>query len=211
MNINVQSKDFTEKYPFAIVLLVIVMLFPLSSLAQPRGYMGGHMMDEETREKMMEETMDIDAPEKMMKQRDYPYGPGYGGHMMGGGPGWMGGMMNMMGGGYGPMMGGLYQLDLSKEQRVKIRDIQRSMRKNNIGLIEKMMDRSARLEDLYDSEKLDTVKIGKAYDEFYKVKREMILRHVEARNKMYEVLNKEQREKFKSYGSFGHMGGMMMH
>jgi len=26
---------------------------------------------------------------------------------------------------------------------------------------------------------------------------------------VYEVLNKEQREKFKSYGSFGHMGGMM--
>lgn len=167
------------------------------------------MMDEETREKMMEE-------------RDYPRGPGYGwmgnmmgggyghmmggyGHMMGGGPGMM------MGGGYGPMMGALYQLDLTKEQRQKIRDIQRSMRKKNIGLMEKMMDRSASLEDLYDSEKLDPDKIGKAYDEFFKVKREMILRHVEARNKMYEVLNKEQREKFKSFGSFGHMGGMMMY
>lgn len=198
MNINIEGKVITEKYLFVIVLLVIVMLFPFSSFAQPPGYMGGHMMDEETREKMMEE-------------RGYPYGPGYGwmgggyGHMMGGGYG------HMMGGGYGPMMGALYQLELTKEQRVKIRDIQRNMRKNNIGLMEEMMDRSAKLEDLYDSEKLDPDKIGKAYDEYFKVKRQMILRHVEVRNKIYKVLNKEQREKFKSYGSFGHMGGMMMH
>lgn len=212
MNINTQCRVFTEKSFFAIVLLVIVMLFPFSSVAQSPGYMGGHMMDEEDREKMMEE-------------RGYPYGSGYGwmgnmrggyaGYMMGGGPGMMGmmggGYGPMMGSGYGPMIGAFYQLDLTKEQRQKIRDIQRSMWKKNIGLMEKMMDRSSKLEELYDSEKLDTNKIGKAYDEFFKVKREMILHHVEARNKMYEVLNKEQREKFKSYGSFGHMGGMMMH
>lgn len=207
MNICAQCKVFA-KYPITMVLLVIVVLFPFSSFAQPPGYMGGHMMmDEETREKMMED-------------RGYPYGPGYGwmgnmgggcgGYMMGNGPGWMGGMMGMMGGGYGPMMGAFYQLDLTKEQRDKMRDIQRSMWKKNIGLMENMMDRSAKLEDLYDSEKLDADKIGKAYDEFFKVKREMILHHVEARNKMYELLNKEQREKFKSYGAFGHMSGMMV-
>ena len=194
MNINALRKAFMEKYPFAIVLLFFIMLFPVSAFAHPPGYMGGSMMDEEDREKMMEE-------------RGYPYGPGYGwmGNMMGGGYG------SMMGGGYGPMMGAFYGLDLSKEQRDKIRDIQRSMRKKNLGLMEKMMDRTDKLQELYDSEKLDPEKIGKAYDEYFKVKREMILQHVEARNKMYEVLNKEQREKFKSSDIHGHMGGMMMH
>lgn len=218
MNNNTRYKVFNEKYLFAVVLLIVVMLFPFSSFAQSPGYMGGHMMNEEERDKMMEE-------------RGYPYGSGYGwmgnmgggygGYMMGGGPGWMGGgyggymmgggpgMMGMMGGGYGSMMGALNQLDLTTEQRQKIRDIQRSIRKKNLSIMEKMMDRSDKLEELYGAEKLDTDKIGKAYDEFFKVKREMIMHHVEARNKVYEVLNKEQREKFKSYGSFGHMGGMM--
>lgn len=211
MNSDARCKVFHAEIPAIFVLLFIVMIFPLTAFSHPTGTMGRQMMDEETREKMMEEG-------------GYRYGPGYGrmgnmmgsgyGPMMGGGPGWMG---NMMGGGYGPamggmmgMMGGFYQLDLSKDQRDNIRDIQFSMHKENFGLMDKMMDRSSKLAKLYDSEKLNLGKIGRAYDEFFKVKREMIMRHVEARNEMYRVLNKEQRKQFRSYGSSGHMG-MMMH
>lgn len=202
-----QSSAFLKIFSASANLLFLVIFFPLTAIAHPTGTMGGHMMDEETREKMME-------------QGGQGYGPGYGrmgnmmgggyGHMMGGGPGWMGGMMGMMGGGYGHMMGGFNQLDLSKGQRDKIRKIQFAMHKENLGLMEKMMERSSRLAELYDSDNLDTEKIGKAYDVVYKVRREIILRHVEARNKIFNVLDEKQRKQFRSSDSYGHMG-MMMH
>jgi len=164
--------------------------------ADPHGYMG--QMD--------------DSMERMMNERGYGYGYGYGeggygrhggyGSMMG--P--MGGMMGPMG---GMMMGYLAGLDLTDKQQEKIRDIQRDMRKNHFGLMESMMDTSDKLYKLYDADKPDPDKIGKVYDEIYKIKRKMIQEHIEIRNKIYDLLTKEQREKFKNNSPFAHRFGMM--
>ena len=107
------------------------------------------------------------------------------------------------------MMGNLYGLDLDDKQRDKIRSIQREMRKQHWDLMEKMMETSDKLYELYDVDKPDADKIGKVYDEIYKIKRQMIQEHIQIRNKIYDILSKEQREKFKANDPFSHRFGMM--
>lgn len=157
--------------------------------------------------------MDDEDYENMMRDRGgYGGGYGYGGYGYGRHMGPM--MGNMMGGMMGPMMGGLMGnlagLDLTDQQRDKIRDIFRDMRQQHWDLMENMMKTSDKLYDLYDVDKPDPEKVGKVYDEIYKVKRQMIEQHIKTRNKVYDVLNKEQREKFKDNGPFGHGFGMGM-
>jgi Spy/CpxP family protein refolding chaperone len=162
--------------------------------------------------------MDDEDYQNMMQNRGYGgygygygYGPrGYGGQMgpMMGGP-MMGGMMGPMMGGM--MMGNLAGLDLSKKQREQIRDIYHQMRKEHWDAMEKIMEASDKLYDLYDTDKPDPEKIGKVYDEMYKYKRQMIEQRIKTRNKVYDLLNKEQKEKFRDYNFFRGGYGMMMH
>ena len=185
------AKSLSPVVSSLLRLLIVLAAFPTLSLAQPPGYMMRHMDDE---------TM-----ERMMDQRGYGYGYENRGQM---GP--MGSMMGpMMMGPMGSMMGNLYGLDLNDKQRDQIRDIQRNMRKQHFDLMEKMMETSDKLVDLYDVEKPDADKIGKVYDEIYKIKRQMIQQHIEIRNKIYDILTKEQREKFRANDPFAHRFGMM--
>lgn len=187
---------YTEKWRLPISLLGLIALLTIYShtlYAQPHGMMRHGMDDEE-------------YMERMMGDRGY-MGPGYGGgyrwrHM---GP-MMGGPMGMM---MGPMMGQLYGLDLSKEQRDKVRSIHRKVRKQHFALMDKMMDQSDKLYDLYSVDKPDPEQIGKVYDEIYKIKREMIKEHITVRNQIYDLLTKEQREKFKKNDPFLRHFGMM--
>jgi len=128
---------------------------------------------------------------------------------MGGMMGPMGGMMGPMGGMMGPMMHNLAGLGLSDKQQDQVREIHRSMRKQHWDLMEKMMDTSDKLYKLYDVDKPDAEAIGKVYDEIYKIKRQMIQEHIVIRNKIYDLLTKEQREKFKANDPFAHRYGMM--
>ena len=128
---------------------------------------------------------------------------------MGGMMGPMGGMMGPMGGMMGPMIGNLAGLDLTDKQQDQIRDIHRNMRKQHWDLMEKMMETSDQLYKLYDADKPDPEKIGKVYDDIYKIKRQMIQEHIVIRNKVYDLLTKEQREKFKANDPFAHRFGMM--
>lgn len=158
--------------------------------------------------------MDDESMEHMMEQRGYGggygYGYGRGGRHMGPMMGPMGNMMGpMMMGPMRHMMGSLAGLNLSDKQKSQIRDIQRKMRKEHFDLMEKMMDTSDKLYSLYDTDKPDPEKIGKVYDEIYKVKRQMIQEHIVIRNKIFDLLNKEQREKFRNNEPFGHHFGMM--
>jgi len=177
--------------------------------------MGGPMMNDENMREYMAES---------------GYGYGYGGMMRGYG-GMMGGgygpmMGGMMGGGFGPMMGGmmgeLYGLNLSKEQREKIRSLRHSMRKENFSLMSRMMDSWDKMAELYDTAKPDPDKIGKAFDEISKIRREMLVQHLKMRNRIYDLLTEEQRKELESssfgfgpmrgFGhmrGYGHMGGMM--
>lgn len=179
---------------FCIIFLV-TLGYTSITFADSRGYM---------------RHMDDDSMERMMDQRGYGgYGYGRGGDHMGQmGP--MGHMMGpMMMGPMGSMMGNLAGLDLNDKQKDQVRDIQRKMRKEHFDLMEKMMDTSDKLYNLYDTDKPDPEKIGKVYDEIYKIKRQMIQEHIVIRNKIFDLLNKEQREKFKNNEPFGRHFGMM--
>ncbi len=184
------AKKYGKTVTSIMLILTVIILLPIVSHAQPPGYMMRHMEDE--------------SMERMMDERGYGYGYRYGNR------GHMGPMMGpMMMGPMGHMMGNLYGLDLSDKQRDQIRDIQRNMRKQHWNLMEKMMETSDKLFDLYDVEKPDAEKIGKVYDEIYKIKRQMIQQHIEIRNKIYDILNKEQREKFRANDPFAQRFGMM--
>ena len=166
--------------------LIYFILFPASAVyANPPGMM--HDMD----------NRDMD---QMMNQRGYGHGSGFGYPGMD-----MSNMGNMM----GPMMGILYSLELDDKQKDKIRGIQKNMRKQHWGLMEKMADTTDKLYDLYNVDKPDPEKIGKVYDEIYKIKRQMIQEHIDIRNKIYDILSSEQREKFKANDPFKQRFGMM--
>lgn len=170
------------------VLGLFLAVYAAFTHAQPQGMMRHGMMDDDERQ-------------QMMQQRGY----------MGYGPGWgtMGSMMRgpMMGGGF--MMPQLRGLELNKEQRDKVRTIHREMRKKHFALMEKIMDQSDKLAELYDTDKPDPNKIGKVYDEIFKTRREMIQQHIEARNRIYDLLSKEQQEKFRANDPFSRHFGMM--
>lgn len=136
--------------------------------------------------------MSQEEMQKMMQER------GYGGGM-GMGPGMM------MGGGGMGMMG---MLNLTDEQRGKIRKIEDDQRKKNRDLYGKIEDESVKLRDLYDTDAPDAKKIGAVYDRIFDLKRQAIVASIETQNKARAVLTKEQQEQLKSWrrGGMG-MGG----
>ena len=181
-----------SRYVLLFAMSLWIFVLPTTAFADPPGYM---------------RHMDDDTMQQMMNERGYGYGYGGRGNYMG----HMGPMMGpMMMGPMGPMMGNLVGLDLTDKQREQIRDIQRNMRKQHFELMDKMMDTSDKLYKLYDVDKPDPEKIGKVYDEIYKIKRQMIQEHIEIRNRVYDLLTKEQREKFRANDPFAHRYGMGM-
>ncbi|MEJ2451952.1 MAG: Spy/CpxP family protein refolding chaperone [Gammaproteobacteria bacterium] len=162
-------------------------------------------------------------------QATYPYGmpggmmgPGYmGGRGMG--PGNMPyrgrgpGYMHPGGHGYGGMgygMGMMQALHLDKSQRSKIRALMREQRATNCKTMTEMMDVRDELAEEYDKDKPNAKAIGKLYEKMQAMQRHMLERMVVTRNKMRDVLNKEQRENFDhmfqgGMGMMNMMGGMM--
>lgn len=151
-----------------------------------------------------------------------PRGPGYGWGMMGGGygpgPGMMGGgygpgyhrgMMWGDGygrgpwggrGGYGPgMMEPWWALDLTDKQRAAIDKIMEERYKNHWPLMNRMFEAQRKLDELYNADKWDSKAIDKAYDELFKVQREVAEEHVRIHNNIMEQLTPEQREQLKRY------------
>lgn len=129
------------------------------------------------------------------------YGRGYGPGMMGGGYG-RGYGPGMMGGGYG-MMGGMmepwWSLDLTDKQRADIDKIMEEQHKLHWPLMSRMFEAQGKLDQLYNAEKWDSNAINKAYDDLFKVQREMVEAHVKNRNRIMEQLTPEQREQLKRY------------
>jgi len=170
---------------FMGLLAIPAVITSLTASAQPPGMMGSQMDEDD----MMRYRRGMMSGPMMMG------GPMMGGSMMGGS------MMDMMMGGsmmgMGMMMGGFSDLDLSKEQRDKIRAIMQESRKTHLELMSKMLDASDKLSDLYDNDMPDPDKIGKAYDEVFAIKKQMIQEGLRTRNKAFEVLTKEQREKYR--------------
>ncbi|HHQ42839.1 MAG TPA: periplasmic heavy metal sensor, partial [Chromatiales bacterium] len=119
------------------------------------------------------------------------------------------GMMPMMMGRQGMMLG---MLDLSDEQRARIRAIQRETASKVRRLWVQMADEADRLRDLYAAERPDPKAIGRAYSKIFDLKRQIIEARVAARNRTMDVLTPEQRKALKSMrermrrGRMGMMG-----
>lgn len=134
-----------------------------------------------------------------------------------GGMGMMGAGMGMRGMGMGMgrgmgmgMMSCVSMLDLKDEQMQKIRKIQDDLRKEHWALMGKMMDEQSKLRDLWDADTLDSKKIGDAYDAVMKLRKQMLMTKIDAMNKIYGALTKEQKDQLRKLqrGGMGMMGGM---
>ena len=142
----------------------------------------------------------------------------YGLNYMGRGPGWMGYMGSpMMGGdcgwgrGYGPggysqgggfmrgspMMGYLYGLNLTKEQRQKIRELRQKRRESKVRWMTQLMEYEDKLDDLYSQETPDPKGVGKVYEDIFSIRRQMIEDRIQERNSIYGLLTDEQKQKLK--------------
>lgn len=119
-------------------------------------------------------------------QAQQGYGPG----MMGGygmGPGMMGG--------YGMGPGALAGLDLSAEQRSRIRDIQREVRQQHWTLMGQVHEQQFRLQELQESGTATREQIDQAYAAAAEAHKKMLDTARDARSRMQAVLTPEQREK----------------
>ena len=168
------------------------------------------------------------ATEDSTEQTMYPgmyggMGPGHMGYV-GMGPGYMqqGGMgpgyMRQGGMGYGMGYGGmgmLQALNLDKDQRAKLRGMMREERNARCKTMNEMLDVRDELAAEYDKPQPDSKAIGKLYSKMSEMQRHMIEQSVQMRNKMREMLNKEQKEIFDrmyhgGMGMMNMMGGGMM-
>ncbi len=186
-----------------------------AALAQPQGGMGGMGMMGGMGGGMMPMMMGQGCPAGGCGKGAAGMG------MMGGMMPMMGGMgmgmMSGMGGGMMPMMMGrqammLGMLDLSDEQRARIRAIQRETASKVRRLWVQMADEADRLRDLYAAERPDPKAIGRAYSKIFDLKRQIVEARVAARNRIMDVLTPEQRKALKSMrermrrGRMGMMG-----
>lgn len=117
--------------------------------------------------------------------------------------------------GSGPMMGGQDMMrgpgaaagiELSDEQRAKMREIQREQFKQEMALREKLYDEYGKLEEIYDADKPDPKAVRDAYDRIYALRKQMIEARVQSHNRMYDLLTDEQRKLWRSQRRQG--GGM---
>lgn len=144
------------------------------------------------------------------------YGMGYGGGMMGYGMGYGGGMMGY-GMGYGGM-GMMQALNLSKAQQAKFRSLLREQRSARCKDMTAMFDVRDELAAEYAKDQPDPKVIGKLYNKMAQMQRNMLEQSVRMRDKMRELLNKDQKETFDrmfhgagGYGmGYGGMGMMNM-
>ncbi len=94
----------------------------------------------------------------------------------------------------------VWNLDLSAEQRKKIRKIQRDLRAKVWEHEDAIENISDKLFELYKAEPRDAKAIGKVYAEIFDRRRQIIEAQIEAGNKVYALLTKEQLGKLKRWG-----------
>ena len=136
-----------------------------------------------------------------MEGRDGDYG-GHG-HHRGHGGGMHGSGTNLMA---MAKFKGIYRLNLSDDQRKKFKAIKHKLKKDLWQLMGKMIDVKDGLRDLWEVDKPDPSKVGAAYKDMFDLERQAIELRVTARNQIYDMLTKEQRERFRD-GYHGHYGG----
>lgn len=127
-----------------------------------------------------------------------PRGPA----MMGPGGGTMGQRMPRQGMGMGPAMMAprpFAGVDFSEAQRKQIQEMMAQERKMHQQRVENMQGLQQQLQELYSADKWDSAAITKLYEKMHAEQRKTIAAMAEARNKVYELMNKEQREQMKKF------------
>lgn len=90
------------------------------------------------------------------------------------------------------------ELDLKPEQRKKVEALAAEYRTLNQQQFETMRGEQMRLRELYQADHWDAKAIGEAYDGLYKKRRVVMMKTVEIRNKVYDLLTTEQRAELKA-------------
>ncbi|MCW8901836.1 MAG: Spy/CpxP family protein refolding chaperone [Gammaproteobacteria bacterium] len=141
------------------------------------------------------------SPANAYDSENIQYGHMDSGHMGYGNMGMMG--MGHMGSGNIGMMGNnyMYMLDLSDSQRKSIRDIQKETRTQQLALHDKLTEHADDLYSLYKEDKPNAKKIGSIYKSIFDLKRQKIELSITTKNKVYDLLTKEQKEKLKEWKS----------
>lgn len=156
------------------ISVLLVAALPLAAQAEG-GYRGPGMMDQAS--------------------------PGQGGNMMGpGGPRQGGGMMGqgMPRQGMGaprPFAG----VEFSDEQRQRIQKMMEGERQSHQERVKKMRGFQQQLRKLYSADKWDAQAITGLYEKMHAEQRKTIAAMAEARNKVYELMTKKQREQMKQH------------
>lgn len=118
--------------------------------------------------------------------------------MMGGhGRGMMGGRHGGAGRMGGPGLRDLEALNLTEEQRGKMREIRRDLQRRNHALMGSLREIRWKGQDLAKSGAVDVAAAKKLYDEGAAVHKQMFEARLEARAKAEAVLTKEQREQLR--------------
>jgi Spy/CpxP family protein refolding chaperone len=73
------------------------------------------------------------------------------------------------------------------------------MRAKHWELKDKIAEYKDQLHELYSKEKPDAKTIGNVYRKIFDIQRQFIELHIHTKNKKYDVLTKEQREKLKEW------------
>lgn len=88
-------------------------------------------------------------------------------------------------------------VQFTEEQRKQIQAMMESERKTHEQRVEKMLGLQKQLRELYMAEKWDAQAITRLYENIHAEQRKTIAAMAEARNKVYDLLTKEQREQMK--------------
>lgn len=126
---------------------------------------------------------------------DCPMGQAMGGR--GHGPGMMGGRHGGAGRMGGPGLKDLEALNLTDEQRGRMKEIRRDLQRRNHALMASLRETRWKGQDLAKSGPVDVAAAKKLYDEGAAVHKQMFEARLEARAKAEAVLTKEQREQLR--------------
>ena len=97
----------------------------------------------------------------------------------------------------------MHALDLSDQQRKKVRKIYRSSRTQQLTLQDKISDHADKLYSLYKKDKPNAKEISSVYKDIFDLKRKKIELSITIQNEVYDVLTTEQKEQLKKLKSSG--------
>ncbi len=101
----------------------------------------------------------------------------------------------------------VWTLNLSSDQKSKIRALQRDLRSKTWALEDKIEEASDKMFDLYKAKMRDAKAIGKVYTEIFDYRRQKIEAAIETGNKVEAVLTKKQWMSLKKWSPDHKWGG----